>query len=131
MFWTVVLEKTLYSPLECKEIEPVNLKRNQSWIFIGRTDGEAEAPILWRRTDSLEKTLRLGKIEGRRKREMVEWHYRLNGHEFEQGPRVGNGQESFSCCSPWGHRVGHDWATTLNWYSCTELEYEFNSKYNF
>ena len=50
----------------------------------------------------------LGKIEGRRKREMVEWHYRLNGHEFEQAPRVGNGQESLACCSPWGQRVGHD-----------------------
>jgi len=68
-FWTVVLKKTLESPLECKEIKPVSPKRNQSWILIGRTD--AEAPIsghLMRRTDSLEKTRMLGKIEGRKRR---------------------------------------------------------------
>ena len=67
----MVLEKTLESPLDCKEIQPVNPKGNQSWIFIGRTDGEAETPVHWppvRRTDSFEKTLMLGKIEGRRKR---------------------------------------------------------------
>ena len=71
-FWTVVLEKTLESPLDCKEIQPVNPKGDQSWIFIGRTDAKAEVPILghlMRRTDSLEKTWMLGKIEGRRKRE--------------------------------------------------------------
>ena len=66
-FWTVVLEKTLESPLDCKEIKPINSKGNQFWIFFGRTDVEAEAPIL--RADSLEKTLMLGKIEGRRRRE--------------------------------------------------------------
>ena len=68
-FWTVVLKKTLESPLDCKEIQPVNTKGNQSWIFIGRTDVEAETPILWppmQRTYTLEKTLILGKIEGRR-----------------------------------------------------------------
>ena len=65
-FWTVTLEKTLESPLDCKEIKPVNPKGNQPWIFIGRTDAEAEAPILWPRANSLEKTLMLGKIEGRR-----------------------------------------------------------------
>ena len=70
-FWTVVLGKTLESPLDCKEIQPVHLKGNQSWLFIGRTDAEAEAPIIWPpvwRADSLEKTLMLGKYEGRRKR---------------------------------------------------------------
>ena len=70
-FWTVVLEKTLESPLDSKESKPVNLKGNQSWTFIARTDTEAEALILWHligRTDSLEKTLMLGKIEGRRRR---------------------------------------------------------------
>ena len=66
MLWTVVLEKTLESPLDCKEILPVHPKENQSWIFIGRT--EAEVPILWPPDDSLEKTLMLGKIEGRRRR---------------------------------------------------------------
>ena len=72
-FWTVVLEKALKSPLDCKEINPVSPKGNQPWIFIGRTDAEAEAPILWlpdlkRRANSLEKTLMLGKIKGRRRR---------------------------------------------------------------
>ena len=69
-FWTVVLEKTLESPLDCKEIQPVHPKENQSWIFIGRTDAETEAPVLCSpdsRADSLEKTLMLGKIEGRRR----------------------------------------------------------------
>ena len=100
-FWTVVLEKTLESPLECKEIRPVNPKGNQSWIFIGRTDAEAEAPLLWppmRRSDSVEKTLMLGKIEGGRRRGwqrmrwlMVGWHHRVDGHNFEQDPGVGDG----------------------------------------
>ena len=68
-FWTVVLEKTLESPLDCEEIQPVHPKGDQSWVFIGRTDAEAEALILWMgRTDSLEKILMLGKIEGRRRR---------------------------------------------------------------
>ena len=70
-FWTVVLEKTLESPLDCKEIKPVKPKGNQPWIFIGRTDAEAEAPILWPlvwRVDSLEENLMLGKTEGRRRR---------------------------------------------------------------
>ena len=68
----MVLEKTLESPLDCKEIQPVHPKGNQSWVFIGRTDAEAETPILWplmRRTDSSEKTLMLGKIEDERRRE--------------------------------------------------------------
>ena len=86
-------EKTPESPLDCKEIQPVHPKGNQSRIFTGRTD--AEAPVLWppdARADALEKTLMLEKIEGRRRRgrqdEMVGWHHRLNGHEFEQAPRV-------------------------------------------
>ena len=74
---------------------------------------------LMRRADSLEKTLMLGKIEGERREgmtedEMVGWHHRLGGHEFEQAPGVGDGQEGLACCSPWGHRVRHDWATELN-----------------
>ena len=67
-FWTVVLEKTLESPLYCKEIQPVHSKGDRSWVFIGRTDAKAEMPILWRRADSLEKTLMLGGIGGRRRR---------------------------------------------------------------
>ena len=85
----MVLEETLESPLDCKEIQPVHPKGDQSWVFIGRTDVEAETPILWppmRRVDSLEKTRMLGGIEGRRKGttedEMARWHHRLDGCEF-------------------------------------------------
>ena len=81
---------TLESPLDCKEIQQVHPKGDQSWLFIGRTDFEAETPNfghLMRRSDSFEKTLMLGKIEGKRRRghedEKVGWHHRLNGHEFE------------------------------------------------
>ena len=105
---TVVLEKTFESPLDCKEIKPVNPKENQSWIFIGRTD--AETPIVWPPDwplDSLEKILMLGKIEGRRRRvmRMIRLNsIRLSGHESE--PTLGNsrGQRSLACCSPWGHK---------------------------
>ena len=86
----MVLEKTLESTLDCKDIQPVQPKGDQSWVFIGRTDVEAEAPLLchlMRRADSFEKTLMLEKIEGWRRRgqqdEMVGWHHQLNGHEFE------------------------------------------------
>ena len=80
-FWTVVLEKTLESPLDCKEIKPVHPKGNHSWIFIGRIDAEAEAPIFgyqMQRTDLFEKTLMLGKIEGRRRRRQQRMRW-LNG----------------------------------------------------
>ena len=103
------LEKTLENPLDYKEIQLINPKRDQSWVFIGRTDVEAETPILWplmRRTDSLEKTLTLGKIEGGRRRgrqdEMVGWHHRFNGHGFGQTPGVGDGQGGLACCDSWG-----------------------------
>ena len=83
----MVLEKTLESPLDCKEVQPVHPKGGQSWIFIGRTDVEAETQILWPPdADSFAKTLMLGKIEGRRRRgqqRMAGWHHRLDGHEFE------------------------------------------------
>ena len=123
-FWTLVLEKILESPLECKEIQPVHPKGNQSWLFIGRTDAEAETPILWP-TDA--KNWLIGKDpdvrkdwmweeKGRTEDEMVGWHHWLNGHEFEQALGVGDEQESLMCCRPWGsQRVRHDWATELNW----------------
>ena len=116
-FWTVVLEKTLESPLDCKEIKPVNLKINQSWIFIGSTDAEVEAPKVkppyvkncligrdpaagkdWRQEETTE--------DG-----MVGWLHQLDGREFEQAPGVGDGQRSLACCSPWVCWVRHDWAT--------------------
>ena len=111
-----------------EEIQPVNPKGDQSWVFIGRTDAKAEAPKLghlMQRTDSLEKTLMLGKIEGRRKRgitedEMVGWHHRLNGHECEQALGVGEGQVCLACCSPWGHKES-DMTEQLNWLNIEPL----------
>ena len=123
-FWTVVLEKTLESPLDCKEIKPVHPKGNQSWMFIGRTDAEAETPILWppdvknwligKDTDAGQDWRQEEK--GTTEDEMVGWHNRLNGPEFEKAPGAGDGQESLVCHSSWGHRVGHDWVPQLNCY---------------
>ena len=106
-FWTVVLEKTPERPLDCKEIKPVNPNGNQPWIFIAKTDAEAEAPIfghLMRRADSLEKTLmwKDWRQENRMTEdEMVGQYHQLNGHEFEQAPGNGEGQGSLECCSLW------------------------------
>ena len=109
-FWTVVLEKTLESPLDCKEIKPVSPKWNQPWIFIWRTDAESEAPLLW--PPDMKSWLILKDPDGEKNRrqeekgmtedEMVGWHQCLNRHEFEQTLGVGGGQGSLECCSPWG-----------------------------
>ena len=104
-FWTVVLEKTPESLLDCKEIQAVHPKGNQPWIFIGRTDVEVYTPLLWPpdvKNWVIEKTLMLGKIEGRRRDEMVGWHHWLNGHEFKQTLGDVDGQGSLACSSPWG-----------------------------
>ena len=95
----MVLEETLESPLDCKEIKPVNPKGNQPWIFIERTDAETEAPILWppdAKTWLIGKDPDAGKDQGQEEKgatedEMVEWHHWLNGHELEQAPGVGEG----------------------------------------
>ena len=121
-FWTVVLEKTLESPLDCKEIKPVHSKGNQSWIFIGRTDAEVETPILWPpdvKTWLIGKDPDAGKDwrqeeKGTAEDEMVGWHHRLNGHEFEQAWGVGDGQGGLACCSPWDHKES-DMTEWLNW----------------
>ena len=121
-FWIVVLEKTLQSPLDCKEIKPFNPKRNQSWIFIGRTDAEAETPIFWppdAKSWVLRKDPEAGKDwrqeeKGMTEDEMVGWHHQLNGHEFEQALGVGDAQGSLVCCSPWGHKDS-DTTEWLNW----------------
>ena len=108
-FWTVVLEKTLESPLDYREIQPVNPKGNLYWIFIGRTDAEAETTILWPPNvkSRLRKDPDAGKDwrqegKGMAEGKMVEWYHRLNEHEFEQTLGDGEGQESLACCSPWG-----------------------------
>ena len=108
-FWIVVLGKTLKSPLDSKEIKPVNPKGNQSWIFIGSTDAEAETPVLWppeAKSWFIRKDPNAVKTEDKRRRgtedEMVGWHHPLNGYEFEQIPGDSEGQGSLACCSPWG-----------------------------
>ena len=110
-FWTVALERTLESPLDCKEIKPVNPKGNQPWIFIGRAD--AEAPTLWPPDG---KSCLIGKYpdvgeewgqeeKGATEDEMVGWHHQLNGHESDLIPGDSEGQGSlWVCCSPWGHK---------------------------
>ena len=122
-FWTVALENTLESPLDCKEIQPVHPKGNQSWKFIGRTDAEPETPVLWLPDEKnwlIGKDPNTGKDwrqeeKGMTEDDMVGWHHRLNGHEFEQAPEVGDGQGSLVYCSPWGHKESrHDWATEQN-----------------
>ena len=120
-FWNVVLEKTLESHLDCKEIKLVNPKGNQPWIFIGRTDAEAETPILWPpdgkkwligKDPDAGKDWRLEK--GMTEDDMVGWHHWVDGHEFEQALRVGDGQGSLAWCSPWGHKE-LDTTEWLNW----------------
>ena len=111
-FWTVVLEKTLERPLDWMEIKPVNPKGNQPWIFFGRTDAEAETPIL-RPPDTKNRLIGkdpdVGKDWRREKKgitedEMIGWHHWLDRHESEQALGVGDGQGSQACCSPWGHK---------------------------
>ena len=111
-FWTVVLKKALESPLDCKEIQPVHPKGNQPWIFTGRTDAPAEAPILWppdvknwligKDPDAGKDRMQEEKVTT--ENEMVGWHHRLNGHEFKQALGDTEGQGSLECCSPWGHK---------------------------
>ena len=123
-FWTVVLEKTLESPLDCKEIQPVHPKGNQSWVFIGRTDVEAETPVLWppdAKSWLIGKDPDAGKDWGQEEKGTTEdevgWHYRLNGHGFVWTPEVGDGQGGLACCGSWGHKEP-DMTEQLNW---TEL----------
>ena len=121
-FWTVVLEKTLESPLDSKEIKPVSPKGNQSWIFIGRTDVKAEMPILWppdaknwlhRKKPDTGKDWRQEE-KGTTEDEMAGSHHQLYGHEFEQASKIGDGQGSLACCSLWGRKES-DTTERLNW----------------
>ena len=122
-FWTLVLEKTLESPLNCKEIQPeIHSKGNQSWVFIGRTDAKAETPILWppdakcwfigKDSDAL-RDLRQEK-KGMTEDGMAGWHHWLDGYEFEFTPGVGDGQRVLECCNSWG-RKELDMTERLNW----------------
>ena len=124
-FWTVVLEKALESPVDCKEIQPVHPKGNQSRIFTVRTDVEAETPILWppdAKSWLTGKDPDAGKDWGQEEKgttedEMVGWHHRLDGHGFGWTPGVGDGQGGLACCSSWGHKES-DMTERLKW---TEL----------
>ena len=121
-FWTVLLEKSLESPLDCKEIQPVHPKGDQSWIFIGRTDAEPETPILWPchakswliwKDPDAEKDW--GQEEkGMTENEIVGWHHRLNGHGFGWTLGVGDGQGGLACCGSWGCKESY-MTERLNW----------------
>ena len=122
-FWTVVLEKALKSPLDCKEIQPVHPKGNQSWIFIGRSDAEAETPILWppdTKNWLIWKDPDAGKDwrqeeKGTTEVKMVGWHHRLSGHELSSGGLWWSGSPGV-LQSMGLQRVRHDWVAELNWY---------------
>ena len=126
-FWAVVLRKTLQSPLDSKETQPVHPKENQSWIFIGRTEAEAEAVLLWP-TDW--KNWLIGKDPDAEKTEVwgegdnrgwdVWLASLIDGHEFEQSLGVGDGQERLMCCSPWGCKESN----TTEWLNCSMFSLE-------
>ena len=134
-FWTVVLKKTLESPLDSKKMKPVHPKGDQSWVFIGRTDVEAETPVLWpldAKNWLIWKDPDAGKDWRKEEKGMTEdvmawWHHRCDGHEFEQAVGVGDGQGSLVYCSPWGCK---ELGTTeqLNW---TESVYYITADYRY
>ena len=121
-FWTAVLEKTLESPLDCKEIQPVHPKGDQSWVFIGRTDAEAETPVFWpphAKSWLIGKDSDVGRDWGQEEKgttedEMAGWHHRLDGHEFEWTPGVSDGQGGLVCCDSWSHKES-EMTERLNW----------------
>ena len=125
-FWTVVLEKTLESHLDCKEIQSLHRKINQSWVFFGRIDVEVETPILWppdAKSWLIGKDPDAGKDWGQDEKgmtedEMVGWHHRLNGHGFGWTPGVGDGQGGLACCGSRGRKE----LDTTEWVNWTELK---------
>ena len=125
-FWTVVLEKTLESPLVCKEIQPVHSEGDQPWDFSWRNDAKAEAPVLWpphAKSWFIGKDTDAGRDWGQEEKgttevEMAGWHHRLDGHDSEWTPGDGDGQGGLACCSSWGCKES-DTTERLNW---TELK---------
>ena len=116
-FWTVMLEETLEIPLDCKEIQPVHSKGNQSWTLIGRNDAEAEAPILWCKSQVIGKDPDAGKErrleeKGMTEDEIVGWHHILSGHEFEQVPGMGKDREAWRATV---HGVAESWTWLSEW----------------
>ena len=129
--WSVVLEKTLESPLDCREIQLIHPK-DQSWVFIGRTDAKAETPVLWPlhvKSWLIGKDSDAGRDWGQEEKgttedEMAGWHHRLDRHESEWTPGDGDGQGGLACCGPWGHKE-LDTTEQLNW---TELNWFYYNK---
>ena len=121
-FWTVVLEKTLESPLDCKEIQPVHSKGDQPWVLFGRNDAKAETPVLWPpdvKRWLIGKDSDAGRDWGQKEKgatedEMAGWHHQLNKHEFEWTPGVGDGQGGLACCDSWSCKES-DTTEQLNW----------------
>ena len=118
-FWTVVLKKTLESPLNCKEIQPVHSEGDQSWMFFGRTDVKAETPVLWpphAKGWLIGKDPDAGRDWGQEEKGTTEggWHHRLDGHGFGWTPGVGDGQGGLACCDSWGRKES-DTTERLNW----------------
>ena len=126
-FWTVVLEKTLESPLDCKEIQPVHSEGDQPWMFFGRNDAKAEAPVLWpphTKSWLIGKDPDAGRDWGQEEKGMTEdemagWHHWLNGCKSEWTPGDGDGQGGLACCDSWGRKES-DTTERLNW---TELNW--------
>ena len=124
-FWTAVLEKTLASPLDCKEIQPVHSEEDQPWDFFGGNDAKAESPVLrlphakcWLIGKDSDAGMDWGQEEkGMTEDEMAGWHHWLDGCESEWTLGVGDGQGGLAWCDSWGCRVGHDWVAELNWTS--------------
>ena len=132
-FWTVVLEKTLESPLDFKEIQPVHSEGHQSWVFCGRSDAEAETPVLW---PPHAKNWLIGKDsdagrdwwqeeKGMTEDEMAGWHHWLNGRESEWTLRVGEGQGGLACCDSWGRKE----SDTTEWLIWSDLNKQFLNDY--
>ena len=127
-FWTVMLEKTVESPLDCKEIQPVHPEGDKSWVFTGRTDAEAETPILWPphvKSWLIGKDPNAGKDWGQEEKgttedEMPGWHHWLIGHGFGWTPGVGDGLGDLACCSSWGRKES-DMSERLNWTESSPL----------
>ena len=132
-FWTVVLDKILESPLDCKEIQPVHSKEDQSWVFFGRTRATAETPVVWPphpKSWLIGKDSDAGRDWGQEKGttedEMARWHHWLYGHEFGWTPGVGDGQGGLACCDSWGCKES-DTTERLIW---TELNAHSTTIYN-